>query len=71
MKTIHKNYEIEVCSKKNSSGQWVAEAKIIPEISAVRGITALGNPKRGFATQQQAEDAALKWAKERIDQKAG
>jgi len=70
MKEFYKTYEIEITSQKDSSGRWIADATTTPEIGAVRSMTALGDAKKGgFASQQEAETAALDWAKMRIDQK--
>lgn len=68
MKRFYKEYDIEILSSPDDSGQWCAFMDIRPSVKGNRGLKHLGNCKKGgFATPEVAEAALWEWAKIVID----
>jgi hypothetical protein len=68
MKRSYKEYDIEILSSLDDSGQWYALMDIRSSARRRRAPKHLGNCKKGgFATREVAEAAVWEWAKTVID----
>ena len=66
MKTQFTDSSIEIETTQNNDGLWTAVVQIRPIDNAVIALRAQ-RELEGYKNQEEAEDAAMQWAKDRIE----